>query len=121
MGKNYHNMYKSSLKEVDEPTQVEEVVEEEVLTDNEDVVEEPIVEPEPVVEEPIPEPEPVVKKRTGHLYNTERLNIRKAPNGEVLGVMDNKQSVVIIDDSDPDWYEISAPIKGFVMKKFIAE
>ena len=123
MAKNYHKFYNEPAE-----TEVEDVVEETVETSEEEIVE-PAEEAidEPVVEEPVPEPEPQVvapvatKARIGRLYNTEKLNVRKAPGGEIAQVIDNKQTVTIIDDSNPDWFEISEPVKGFVMKKFIAE
>lgn len=102
-------MYRSNFQKK-EPEVVEEVKEEVI----EELAEEAIDEPEPVVEK-------AEKARIGRLYNTEKLNVRKAPGGEIVAVIDNKTTVTIVNDADSEWFEISAPVKGFVMKKFIAE
>lgn len=46
------------------------------------------------------------------------LNVRKTPNGEILNVIKDGENVTIKSEDD-DWYEISVPYDGFVMKKFI--
>lgn len=106
-------MYRSNFQK-EEPKIVEEIKEEVIEEPAEEANYEPVAEPEPVVEK-------AEKARIGRLYNTEKLNVRKAPGGEIAAVIDNKTTVTIVNDADSEWFEISAPVKGFVMKKFIAE
>ena len=46
------------------------------------------------------------------------LNVRIAPNGDIVKVISNGDNVTI-DSEDGDWYKISVPYEGYVMKKFI--
>ncbi len=114
MSRNYHKMYNNSFEEPEIVEDVVETVEEAPVEEVEEVTE-----PEPVKEEPVKVE--AKKARIGRLYNTEKLNVRKAPGGEVVMIIDKKQTVTIENDADPEWFEISSPIKGFVMKKFISE
>ena len=126
--KNYNNMYKpKTLKEindeltapVEESAEVEPQVEE-VEEAKDEVVEEKVeeVKEEIAVEEK--KEEPIAKKAsTGKVTGGLSLNVRKAPGGEIIKVLSNGESVTIKDDSNADWYEISSPVSGFVMKKFI--
>lgn len=106
-------MYRSNFQK-EEPEIIEDVKEEVIDEPAEEAIDEPVVESEPVKEK-------AEKARIGRLYNTEKLNVRKAPGGEIAAVIDNKTTVTIVNDADSEWFEISAPVKGFVMKKFIAE
>ena len=119
--RNYNNMYKSkTLKEI-----------------NEEVATAPVEEPTNVVEEtPIEEKKEEVKAETkidkkpevakaefsGVVTGGLNLNVRKSPNGDIVKTIPNGARVVIADkdSNNADWYEISEPVKGFVMKKFIA-
>ena len=122
--KNYSNMYKpKTLKEindeltapVEEPADVEAAVEEAEEV-KEEIKEEKIeeVKKETTVEVPV-----VKKEIAGHVTGGLNLNVRKVPGGDVIRSITNGEKVIIVEDSNPDWYEISSPIKGFVMKKFI--
>lgn len=115
--RNYNNMYKSkTLKEI-----------------NEEVAAAPVEEPTDVVEEaPVEEKKEKVKVETkkpevakpsfaGIVTGGLSLNVRKSPNGEIIKAIPNNTRVVVVDkDSNDEWYEISEPISGFVMKKFIS-
>ena len=111
--KNYNNMYKSkSLKEITEEVATAPV-EELSKTETEPVeVEEKVIKKELVV--------PKIKKeeKNGTVIGGLNLNVRKKPNGDILDAVPSGTKVVIIDEHD-DWYEISSPIAGFVMKKFV--
>ena len=77
--------------------------------------------PEPVIEE---KKEEDVKEEskpsfTGTVIGGASLNVRRNPNGDVITSIANGSQVVIVDDSNPDWYKIESPVNGFVMKKFI--
>ena len=65
------------------------------------------------------EPKKEVKKTpsTGKVISGS-LNVRKAPGGQVIKVLNDGQKVQIAEE-DGDWYKISGPFEGYVMKKFI--
>lgn len=113
-------MYKSkTLKEINEEVAAAPVEEPTV------VVEEAPVEEikEEVKIEPKKEKKPEVAKTSigGIVTGGLNLNVRKSPNGEIVKTIPNGTKVVIVDkDSNADWYGISEPVKGFVMKKFIS-
>lgn len=46
------------------------------------------------------------------------LNVRNKPNGDVVTSIKEGTQVVIVDESDTDWYKIESP-EGYVMKKFV--
>lgn len=124
---NYNKMYKNE-EVVTEETPVEEVV----TPSEEDVVEESVTEEAPVeevvaeeepapVEEPVKveAPAPVANDVMGTVSGTALLNVRKTPGGEVATVLKEGDKVKIEDNTNPDWFEISSPVHGFVMKKYI--
>ena len=126
MKRSYNTMYRSNIKDEEETAPVEEpIVEaapaEEVETAVEEVLEDVKI-PE-VVEEKKEEPrvETPVAKPTyiGVVTGGLNLNIRKNPGGEIIKAVPNGTNVTIVDDSNKDWYKISEPVAGFVMKKFI--
>ena len=132
MKHNYNNMYKSNIKEDDETPVIEEtapveeqITEEAPAEEVEDAVEEVLEdvkipelveekEEEPKVETPVTKP-----SYRGTVTGGLNLNIRKAPGGDIVKVVSNGSFVTIEDDSNPDWYKISEPVEGFVMKKFV--
>ena len=102
--KNYNKMYKSNQK-----------VDEDVVTPAE------IMEEKAPVEEPEKKKEvkPAKKKiKTGTVIGGLNLNVRAEPNGTIIGSLAPDTKVVIEEDLG-DWYRISDPSKGFVMKKFV--
>ena len=109
--KNYNNMYKAkNLKEINEEVAtapVEELSKEEVV--------EPKIEKKEVIEETPKEMTP----KAGIVVGGLSLNVRNEPNGDIIRIINNGDQVIIIDDSNPDWYKIDVPVQGFVMKKFI--
>ena len=111
--KNYNNMYKAkNLKEINEEVAtapVEELSNEEVETTN---VEEKVIKVE------LKEPEVVKLEKSGIVTGGLNLNVRKNPNGEIIDAIPTGTKVTITDDKG-DWYAISSPVSGFVMKKFI--
>ena len=115
MAKNYHKFYNEPAE-----SEVEDVVEETVETSEEVEV------PEPVEEVKEEELVPVVEeapKKASDIYvvaKTSKLNVRKTPNGEVVSII-NEGNQVTIDSNfeDNDWYKISDPVNGYVMKKYI--
>ena len=113
----YNNMYESKTFKgindeltapVEEPEAPEAPVEE-----IEDKIEE-LEDEETVVE--IPETK---KEISGFVTGGLNLNVRKSPNGDIIKSIRTGDKVSIIDDSNPDWYKISSPIEGYVMRKFI--
>ena len=46
------------------------------------------------------------------------LNVRRTPGGEVVNVIKNGENVTIESEED-DWFKISVPYEGFVMKQFV--
>lgn len=129
--KSYNNMYKpKTLREindelteditapVEEPAEVEPIVEEkeEKKEEIKEVKEEKI---EEVKEEAAVEVPEVKKEMAGHVTGGLNLNVRKAPGGDIIKSISNGEKVIISNDSNPDWFEISSPVNGFVMKKFI--
>lgn len=81
----------------------------------EEVTEEPVKET-PVEDIPIPK---VSKKKEkfGKVVGGS-LNVRKTPGGEIIKAISDNENVTI-DSEDGDWYKISVPVEGYVMKKFI--
>ena len=121
--RNYNSMYKSkTLKEINEEVATTPVEESTVVVDEAPIIEEPkekVVIEETKVEKKRPE---VAKAAYGGTVTGGlNLNVRKTPNGEIIKIIPNNSRVVIVDkDSNAEWYEISEPVKGFVMKKFIS-
>lgn len=82
------------------------------------------------VEEPTEEKIPEVKKEDvkekqnpsyiGTVFGGASLNVRKNPNGDIITSIKEGTQVVIVDDTNPEWYKIESPEKGYVMKKFVA-
>ena len=112
--KNYIPEEEVTEEEVNTSEEVEEVVEE-----TEEVKEEAV---EEVVEE-VKEEVPVVSVEKGSTFKgfvdgTDKLNVRKSPMNEIVMIIDNG-SEVTIEGEEGDWYRISAPVAGYVMKKFI--
>ncbi len=102
--KNYNKMFQSNKK-----------VDEDVAT------------PAELMEDKAPEEEPEKKKevkpakkktKTGTVIGDLNLNVRVEPNGTVIGSLTPSTKVVIEEDLG-DWYKISSPSSGYVMKKFI--
>lgn len=101
--KSYDRMYREyDVKNYEKNIEkkVEEPVKEEKTEKVEDVKEEP-------------------KIVTGTVIGGAALNVRKTPKGEVIRSINEGTQVVIVDDSDPEWYKISNPEEGYVMKKFV--
>ena len=121
MKNNYNAMYKSSIKDEDETPVIEEtapveepaVVAEEVLEDVK--IEEPKVEEEKIEETPV---KVESSEKNGIVTGSLSLNVRKEPNGDIIKTIAPNEKV-IIKDEDGDWFKISSPVEGFVMKKFI--
>lgn len=57
----------------------------------------------------------------GTVCGCESLNIRKVPNGEILGTVTVGTKLMIETDSNDDWCHIytSEGIEGFCMRKFV--
>ena len=103
--KSYNNMYKAKAKaEADVETPAK-------------IMEEASV---PVEEAPKKEAKPARKKqKTGTVIGDLNLNLRKEPNGEIVGSFPPGTKVVIAEDANDEWYKITDPSEGYVMKKFI--
>lgn len=124
---NYASMYKTKeepkktlgeiKEELTEAAPAEESINEEAKAEEPEVIE------EAVEEEKVEEIKaPVVKeqpKKVGRVTGGLSLNVRNTPNGEIMDVLSNGTQVTIKNEENEDWYEISDPVKGFVMKKFI--
>lgn len=78
---------------------------------------------EEVVEEKVPETKEDVKEQKNPSFIGTviggSLNVRKAPNGDIITSIKEGTQVVIVDESNPEWYKIESPEKGYVMKKFV--
>ena len=77
-----------------------------------------------MVEEKIPEVKEDVKENKsqsfiGTITGGASLNVRKHPNGDIVTSLKEGTQVVIVDESNPEWYKIESPEKGYVMKKFV--
>ena len=96
--KNYDKMYKSDIP-AEETAPVEEPVVEEAEAPKKTTKKAKV---------------PFMGKVTGGL----NLNVRKSPNGQIVASLADGAQVRVINDEDPDWYQIESPI-GFVMKKFV--
>ena len=113
--KNYNAMYRSNKVDDADNTKENFVEPAPVEVKEEDTI------PVEKLEEPIKKEEPKpkkVKKKDGMVIGSLSLNIRKEPNGEIIGSAKPGSKVVIIDEVN-DWYKIEDPANGFVMKKFI--
>lgn len=123
--KNYNNMYKpKTLKEINEeltaPVEEPVVAEPSIEEVKEEIKEEKVEEvKEEIKEETTVEVLAAKKAMSGIVTGGLSLNVRKTPGGDIIKVIRNGEKVTIDDDSNSDWFKISSPIEGFVMKKFI--
>lgn len=118
--KNYNNMYKpkeekKTLGEIKEDL-VEAAPAEEPATPKKAKAEESEVKKE-VKKTTVPAKKKE-SKRIGKVTGGLSLNVRKAPNGEIIKAVPNGSILTIIGE-DGEWYKISEPLEGFVMKKFV--
>lgn len=78
---------------------------------------------EEVVEEKVPEVKEDVKEQKNPSFIGTviggSLNVRKNPNGDIITSIKEGTQVVIVDESNPEWYKIESPEKGYVMKRFV--
>ena len=90
------------------------------MYNSEVVKEEKKVEPvADTVREKVEEKKPKAKKSySGTVIGGRRLNVRNAPNGEIVGSLADGEKIKIVDDTNKDWYKIDAP-EGFVKKEFV--
>lgn len=102
--KNYDKMYKS-----EEPTVTEVTPDEVVQEELKEVVKRKRKEDKEILEE---------VKKTGKVIGGASLNVRFAPEGKVETTIAEGVEVTIEEDLG-DWYKISYPATGYVMKKFI--
>lgn len=58
--------------------------------------------------------------RHGQVIGGRSLNVRRQPkpDGEIVSTIKDGTKVVIVDESNTDWYKIDSP-DGYVMKKFV--
>lgn len=78
---------------------------------------EEVKEIEPPIIEVTPEETKKKKFKFGKVINGS-LNVRKTPGGEIIHVLKDGENVTIESEED-DWYKISVPHEGYVMRKFI--
>ena len=84
-----------------------------------------VVAPKEEAVEKIPEKEDVKveEKKSpsfiGTVIGGANLNVRNNPNGDIVSSIKEGAQVVIVDESNQDWYKIESPEKGYVMKKFV--
>lgn len=105
----YNRMYreydvKEFEKNITEPPKKEEVKEDVIPEVKEDVIPE-------VKEEKKP-------SFIGTVIGGASLNVRKNPNGDIITSIKEGTQIVIVDESNTDWYKIESP-EGYVMKKFV--
>ena len=78
---------------------------------------------EEVKEEIIPEKKDIKEEKKSPSFigtvTGGSLNVRKSPNGDIVTSIKEGTQVIIVDESDADWYKIESPEKGYVMKKFV--
>lgn len=79
--------------------------------------EEPKVE-ESATEEVKPKAKKVKLPFMGTVTGGLGLNVRKTPGGQIIGVISDGAQIRVLNDENPDWYQIESPA-GYVMKKFI--
>lgn len=104
----YNKMYKEDNTQVpEEPLTVEEKPAKLKKQPKKEIIKEET----PVVEEKI------VKK--GSVVGSANLNVRETPGGSIKTTITPGTEVVIEEEVNEEWFKISAPIDGFVMKKFI--
>ena len=48
-----------------------------------------------------------------------RLNIRRQPNGQVIGTLADEQTVTILGEPDNGWVQINAPENGYVAARYL--
>ena len=109
MARSYNNMYKSDVeKEVTPNEEVVEVVE----------VEEPVEKIKP--EKPAKREKKNAIPESGKVIGDASLNVRQNPSlsAGIINTLTPGVVVNIVEQSD-EWYKISAPVAGFVMKKFV--
>lgn len=73
---------------------------------------------EPVKESVEPEEIPMTKPFMGTVIGGLSLNVRKTPNGEIIGALAEGAQVKVLEIANADWYKIESP-EGYVMKRFI--
>lgn len=74
---------------------------------------------EEVKEDVIPEVKEEKKPSfIGTVIGGASLNVRKNPNGDIITSIKEGTQIVIVDESNTDWYKIESP-EGYVMKKFV--
>ena len=105
--KNYNEMYEPKEEVKKEEVKKEEVKKEEVKKEGE-VVDELEITPTEVKGK---------KFKFGTVINGS-LNVRRTPGGEVVNVIKNGENVTI-ESEEGDWFKISVPYEGFVMKQFV--
>lgn len=115
--KNYSKMYNSDTK-VDDVAATPAKIMEENTTPVEEPAKEKVTEPKKETKKKASTDTEKKKVKDGVVTGDLNLNVRKEPNGEIIGFVSPGTKVVIKEDLG-DWYKISAPIDGFVMKKFI--
>ena len=113
--RNYSSYYKDNYQE-------NEPVVEESTSEVEEVVEEAVIEEpkkEVVVEEKKEEKKEVQIKK-GKVIGSANLNVRSvaSKDSKIIGQLRPGQGVVILDDSNVEWFKIQ-DLDGYVMKKFV--
>lgn len=47
------------------------------------------------------------------------LNIRRQPNGEVIGALENEQTVSVVGEPQNGWVQINTPMNGYVAARYL--
>ena len=104
----YNKMYKEDKAQVpEEPLTVEEKPVKPKKQTKKEVIKEEV---------PVAEEKPIKK---GIVVGSANLNVRETPGGSVKTTITPGTEVVIEEEVNEEWFKISNPITGFVMKKFI--
>lgn len=115
----FYNEPETTEEEVIEEVEEKEY-DDETQNEYDDEVEELKVEEDSEIE--VPEEEEVSKTPEIGTVNCAKLNVRSMPSltSEIYGVLNMNDTVVIIDDTNPLFYQIEYDEKiGYVMKEFI--
>lgn len=100
--RNYDKMFEENHKE--------EAVEEQLVKKEKNKKEEVVID----------KPEQVkTEDNVAKVIGDANLNVRKNPGGEIITNIAPGTVVSIVGEANEDWFEISNPVPGFVMKKFI--